>query len=265
VATIKKHHRLLAACVLVVALMSVLTGALLTEARTAALVEDDMPPLGLTTWAHLAEVRESLCLLPGELASARVAEDQAESLFKSLRMWCEQNELRLIVAGAEVRTAQRALRETLRKAHAGSEQVTLDDVKSRREHLDQAKVKQQALWEEFLPSLSSHIDAESQAVLATVRANRDATPQSYRATPRLEEQQTQGLRDAVARYGSGSDRTRQIEQRLLASSQREALNQAAQSRKQHIQGILAAEARVLVAPPELQLEDLSAEPNPDGV
>lgn len=250
-AIVQRHRRLLLATIFIVGLAGLLVATLTTEAE-ALDAPDAAPPLPLDTWSQIVQLRDGLALSPAALASAGVAGAQAEELFQSARAWCEQNEARLAAADAEVLAARRSLRQALRDAHVGAGQVTVNDIKTLRERLGQAEADRRVLWEEFLPALDSHVDAEGRAILATIRSNRDAVPDPYHPTPDLTEPQAQGLHEAVARYGPGSQETREAEQQLLSSPQRDALNQARQLREQRVGGVLAAEAKVLVRPVELQ-------------
>jgi hypothetical protein len=265
-AVIKRHWRI--AVMLNVVVVALLAGAILShllsrQARAEAQAQEEKAqPLDPVTYSQIQMIREALFLRSHDLAAMGASEQQAAAVLEGLLAWYELNKANLEQADGQVMQAQRELRDAVRQVNVGPrDEGLLAQLPMLRQSHEQAVQQRQQLVESAVPGLSAQLNSSQNEIWSSARANAE-TPQRYRYIPNLAEQEKRTLGTAMSKFGVGSNELKAVEDRTLYGIQQMTLEQTQSNVRQHMAGVLRAEAAVIPPPTELAFgESAVGDPN----
>ncbi len=243
-AVIRRHWKLALfnALLLIAVVGGALTYYLLSE-RPAMAAAQPVERLSLAAYGRIETVRNAVALSAVDLASAGCSGAQAETVFASLKTWCDTNAGRLEQAEQAQRTAEGQLAEAVRTINVGPrDEMLLARYPALKSSAVEATGGVKRLHDEAFAAVTASLSSTQQQVLRTAIANK-GVPDQLRYVPGLTDEQRQAARVAAARRQPVVDASRQG---TIAAIRTNHL--------QNIESVLSAQERLLPVPAELVAE-----------
>lgn len=209
-----------------------------TEQGAEAVVID------VTEYSRLRELRAATALTALDLASVGCNEQQAEAVLTALRGWYAANAAGLEQAISAERSAERAMDDAVRLINVGPrDEALLGRVPSLRQTLARVRSTREELFAQGAGVAMAAGLSPTQVQGLQVAVANDALPEALRYVAGLSADQKEAARVAAAkRQDLGA----------IDSSARATYASVIANRGQFMEGVLAAEERVLPVPPELR-------------
>jgi hypothetical protein len=250
-ALVRRHWKLaLLNCLLILAAVGLLVHRLM---RSGAVAQTPPSPatqpsaIDAVSYCRVQDLRGRLFLTNRDLAAMGCTQEQAAGVLSALLQWHSTNQSSFEQIEQSQRSAQQQLADAIRRVNSGPRNATLlNQVKTLQQQEQSANAQRQALVEQAMATIQSHLTSAQQQIWQTARSNA-AVAERYRYLSDLSAAASAALSAAAVKYGAGSPQAQQVEQSVLGTRLND-LNTSIAAIGQNIAAVIAAEAAVLPVP-----------------